>query len=163
MFTQLLMACPLHRTQYAATPRAIVMRAGELTKMIREDEGRRPLTSARFAAVLVGISEKVQTGLAHILKTEGFELVGVASTTDELAAISLRDDRPLLVIIDSTDAAKAIEVIKDFHPAARIAVLVEGVQIGGLVPLFQVGAHVCLDRRADPNIIRKSLELVMKG
>jgi DNA-binding NarL/FixJ family response regulator len=134
--------------------------------MTRENERRKPLTSASFAAILMRISKKLQDGLVHILKTGGFELVGVASTIKELAAISVRDDRPLLIIVDSSDEAetiKQIEVIKELHPDAQIAVLVGAAQIGRLIPLFQAGAHVCLDRRADPKIIRKSLELVMQG
>jgi DNA-binding NarL/FixJ family response regulator len=134
--------------------------------MTRDDDRRKPLTSASFATILVGTSEKLQDGLAHVLKTGGFELVGVASIIDKLAAISVRDDGPLLIILDSSDEAETIreiEAIKSLHPNARIAVLVGGARIGRLVPLLQAGAHVCLDRRADPKIIRKSLELMMQG
>jgi DNA-binding NarL/FixJ family response regulator len=162
------MACLLHQPKNAANVRAIVMRGGgaTLTKMTRENERRKPLTSASFAAILMRISKKIQDGLAPILETGGFALVGMVSTIEELAAISIKDDRPLLIIIDSgdeTETIRQIEVIKELHPDAQIAVLVGGTQIGRLIPLFQAGAHVCLDRRADPKIIRKSLELVMQG
>jgi len=135
--------------------RAIVNEAGkELSKMVRENGTDKHFVPARFAAIIVGVSGVFRERLARVLRTGGFQLVGLASTMDELAAFSVGHDLPLLIVIDSGDQAGAtisqIEVAKRFHPEARIAAVLGEIQIAASVPLFQAGAHVCFDRRADP-------------
>jgi len=138
----------------------------ELSKMVRENGTDKHFVPARFAAIIVGVSGVFRERLARVLRTGGFQLVGLASTMDELAAFSVGHDLPLLIVIDSGDQAGAtisqIEVAKRFHPEARIAAVLGEIQIAASVPLFQAGAHVCFDRRADPETMRRSLELVMQ-
>jgi DNA-binding NarL/FixJ family response regulator len=125
------------------------------------------LTSKKFAAIFVEIQEDIHESLANTLKTGGLELIGVVSSIEEMAAISIRDDARLMIIIDSSEKAattvERIEIAKELHPDSRIAVLVGEVHLCRLGPLFQAGAHACLDREANPKTIRKSLELMMQG
>jgi DNA-binding NarL/FixJ family response regulator len=143
----------------------MVLARGINIKMVRDDS--KPLTSTRFAAILVGIQEEIHESLANTLATGGFELVGMVSSIEEIAGISIRDNAHLVIIIDSSDKAETaveqIEAAKELRPDSRIAVLVGKVHPCGPGPLFRAGAHACLDRGADPNIIRKSLELIMQG
>jgi DNA-binding NarL/FixJ family response regulator len=129
------------------------------------DESKPP-SFARLPTLLVEIHQEIHASLANTLKTGGFELVGVVSSIEEMVAISIRDDTRLLIIIDAGDqvetAVEQIEIAKELRPASRIAVLVGQVRLCRLGALFHAGAHACLDRGANPKIIRKSLELMMQ-
>jgi DNA-binding NarL/FixJ family response regulator len=143
----------------------MVLARGKHTKMARDDG--KPLTSTRFAAILVGIWAEIHESLADTLETGGFELVGIVSSIEEVVGISIGDDARLMLIIDPSDKAETaveqIEIARELRPDSRIAVLVGDVHPCRLGPLFQAGAHACLDRRADPKTICKSLELMMQG
>jgi two-component system nitrate/nitrite response regulator NarL len=123
--------------------------------------------SQPIATFVVGPSGLFQEGLARILSAGGFQVVGLASRVDELLQSSLRQDQPLLLLIDAGDdvetAIKEIELIKQQLPAARIAIVAGSDQIPDLVSLLRAGAHACLVRGATPDTILKSLELVMQG
>jgi hypothetical protein len=135
-------------------------------KNIVERNKSKPLAPIRSVAILVGMRTKNHESLVAILKAGGFDLVGAVSIIEDITEISIKDDVTLLIVIDSGDKPETtieqIKIAKVLHPDSRIAVMLGGVLIGGLIPLFQAGAHVCLDRGADPITIRKSLELILR-
>jgi two-component system nitrate/nitrite response regulator NarL len=123
--------------------------------------------SQPIATFIVGPSGLFREGLARILSAGGFQVVGLASRVDELVQSSMRQDQPLLLIIEAGDdvetTIKQIEFLKQQRPAARIAIVAGSDQIRDLVSLLRAGAHACLVRGATPDAILKSLELIMQG
>jgi two-component system, NarL family, nitrate/nitrite response regulator NarL len=120
-----------------------------------------------FATVLIGQSRLFREGLGRLLSARGFQVVGSAPRVDELGQSSVRDDRPVLLILDAGDdmetAIEQLEFIKQRRPSARIAVLADGDQIQtlDLVSLFRAGARAYFARETSPDAFLKSLELVM--
>jgi DNA-binding NarL/FixJ family response regulator len=124
-------------------------------------------TRRPFAAVLIGRGGLFQEGLASILSDTDFRIVASACGVDGLVLSLLPQDQRLLLIVDAGDdlshAAGQIELFRDRHPTARVAVLTDADQIGDLLLLFRAGAHACFARGVTRDVLLKSLELVALG
>jgi len=123
--------------------------------------------SRTFATAIIGRGGLLREGLARILSAGGFKVAGSASRVSELVQCSSEPDAPLLLIIDAGEdleaALKEIELVKQEHPTARVAVLAGSDLNRDLVSLLRAGAHACFARKTTPEVFLKSLELVMLG
>ena len=120
-----------------------------------------------LATVLIGPSDLYREGLAWVLEEADIHIVASASQVDDLVLDPALQHEPLLLLIDaggSLDAViRQIELFKQRHPAARVAVLAASERFDDMVSLCRAGANAYLDRGTTSNILTKSLELVMLG
>ncbi len=121
-----------------------------------------------FATVLVGSCALFREGLARILSAAEFRIAAAASRVDDVAAESLPQNQPILLIIDvGTDQAATIKDIRAFksqHPAARVALVANHDQLSdsNIVAAFRAGADAYFLKPSCDTFI-KSLELVILG
>jgi two-component system nitrate/nitrite response regulator NarL len=120
-----------------------------------------------LATVLIGPSDLYREGLAWVLEGTDIHIVASASQVDDLVLDPALQHEPLLLLIDaggSLDAViRQIELFKQRHPAARVAVLAASERFDDMVSLCRAGANAYLARGTTSNILTKSLELVMLG
>jgi two-component system nitrate/nitrite response regulator NarL len=120
-----------------------------------------------IATILVGQSVLLREGLARILTSAGFRILGSTSSVDDPILSSLPQEQSILLIIDVGDEFDtALEQIKSFsqrHPAIRVAVLAPKLQLTEMLAAFRAGAHAYLVKVATRDTFIKSLELVMLG
>ncbi len=120
-----------------------------------------------ITTVLVGPGAMLREGLTRVLTTAGFRIVASAARLDDVDLGSLPSDRPVLCVIDVGDrpntAVDQIARFKDYHPAARIAVLADQYNLADVVSAFRVGANAYFERTVDCGPFIKALELVMLG
>ena len=121
----------------------------------------------RSATVLVGKCAFLREGLTRILSRRHFHIVASASCVDDLVLTSLPGQQSMLLVIDAGDdldsANGQVQIFKDHHPAARVAVLADRNQPLDMLSAFRAGANAFFIKGADCDAIIKSLELVMLG
>lgn len=121
----------------------------------------------RFATVLVGKCALLREGLARILSAADFHIVASTSCVDDLVVTSLRRQQSMLLIIDAGDdldsATGQVQLFKNRHPAARVAVLADHNQPLDVLSAFRAGANAFFIKATRCDAIIKSLELVMLG
>jgi two-component system, NarL family, nitrate/nitrite response regulator NarL len=120
-----------------------------------------------FATILVGPSALLREGLTRILSATNFRIVASGSCVDGLVLAALPQHGSILLIIDAGDdldaAVGQVELFKERHPTARIAVLADHNHPSEIVSAFRAGANAYFIKVAPFDAFIKSLELVMLG
>jgi DNA-binding NarL/FixJ family response regulator len=151
------------RAESAAT-QIVRFPVGTLATQRHEISSERPQV---FATVLIGQSGLFQEGLTWILTKTEFHVVASASRVDELVLAAELRHQPFLLIVevdnDPESAIRQIELFKEQHPAARIAVVADLDRFDDIVSMFRAGANALFPRGVTSTAFLKSLELVMLG
>jgi two-component system nitrate/nitrite response regulator NarL len=117
--------------------------------------------------VLVGQNALLREGLARILSSAGFRIIGSASSIDELILNSPSQQLAFLLIIDvGEDFDTAFAQLKSFkkqYPAGRVAMLAHKRQQRPMMSAFRLGANAYLSKAASSDAFIATLELVMLG
>jgi two-component system, NarL family, nitrate/nitrite response regulator NarL len=128
------------------------------------------MESESFGTVLIGHNVLFREGLRHILNAADFCVVASASDADVPILSSLPQDRPLLLIIEtSSDFDRTLHQIDSFrerYPGARVAVFGQRHhphQIRDMVSAFQRGANAFFLNMTTREVFIKSIELIMLG
>ena len=120
-----------------------------------------------FATIIVGKSVLIREGIARILSVGHFRTLASVSCADDLSASKLQT-HPLLVLIvhaggDFEAAVEQIELLRERHPKARIAVLADHYRLDEMVSAFRAGASGYFIDVMTCDVFVKSIELVMMG
>jgi two-component system, NarL family, nitrate/nitrite response regulator NarL len=120
-----------------------------------------------FATALVGPSALLREGLTRILGAADFRIVASAARVDELTLTGPLQQQSILLVIDAGDdldaAVRQVELFKQQHPGARVAMLADHSQPNDIVSAFRAGANAYFIKVAPCDAFIKSLELVMLG
>jgi two-component system nitrate/nitrite response regulator NarL len=120
-----------------------------------------------FATIIVGKSVLIREGIARILSAGNFRTLASVSCADDLSASKLQT-HPLLVLIvhaggDFEAAVEQIELLRERHPKARIAVVADHYRLDEMVSAFRAGASGYFIDVMTCDVFVKSIELVMMG
>ncbi len=119
------------------------------------------------AIVLVGKSNLLREGLARILRSANFRIVASVSCAADLLPSKLQLHQPLFLIIHTGDdfdtAVEQIELFRDQHPGARIAIVADHYRLSELISAFRAGANGYFVDVMACDVLIKSIELVMMG
>jgi len=117
--------------------------------------------------VLVGKSNLLREGLARILRSANFRIVASVSCTADLLPSKLQSHQPLFLIIHTGDdfdtAVEQIELFRDRHLGARIAIVADHYRPAEVISAFRAGANGYFVDVMACDVLIKSIELVMMG
>src|SRR5947207_10189388 len=120
-----------------------------------------------FAIILVGKSILLREGLARILRSANFRILAAVSCADDLLPSKRHLHQPLFLVVHTGDdfdaAVEQIELFRDQHPGARIAIVADHYRLDELVLAFRAGANGYFVDVMACNVFIKSIELVMMG
>jgi len=120
-----------------------------------------------FATFIVGKSVLIREGIARILSAANFRTLASVSCADDLSPSKLQS-HPVLVLIvhaggDFEAAVEQIELLRERHPKARIAVVADHYRLDEMVSAFRAGASGYFIDVMTCDVFVKSIELVMMG
>ena len=120
-----------------------------------------------FATFIVGKSVLIREGIARILSAANFRTLASVSCADDLSPGKFQS-QPLLVLIvhagdDFEGAVEQIELLRERHPKARIAVVADHYRLDEMVSAFRAGASGYFIDVMTSDVFVKSIELVMMG
>jgi two-component system nitrate/nitrite response regulator NarL len=120
-----------------------------------------------FATFIVGKSVLIREGIARILSAANFRTLASVSCADDLSPSKFQS-HPLLVLIvhagdDFEGAVEQIELLRERHPKARIAVVADHYRLDEMVSAFRAGASGYFIDVMTCDVFIKSIELVMMG
>ena len=120
-----------------------------------------------FATFIVGKSVLIREGIARILSAANFRTLASVSCADDLSP-GRHQTHPLLVLIvhagdDFEHAVEQIELLRERHPKARIAVVADHYRLDEMVAAFRAGATGYFIDVMTCDVFVKSIELVMMG
>ncbi|KRR06324.1 hypothetical protein CQ12_40985 [Bradyrhizobium jicamae] len=120
-----------------------------------------------FATFIVGKSVLIREGIARILSAANFRTLASVSSVDDLSPNKLQSHPSLVLIVHSGDdfesAVEQIELLKERHPKARIAVVADHYRLDEMVSAFRAGASGYFIDVMTCDVFVKSIELVMMG
>ena len=120
-----------------------------------------------FAIILVGKSILLREGLARILRSANFRILASVSCADDLLPSEHQLHQPLFLVVHTGDdfdaAVEQIELFRDQHPGARIAIVADHYRLCELVSAFRAGANGYFVDVMACDVFIKSIELVMMG
>jgi DNA-binding NarL/FixJ family response regulator len=120
-----------------------------------------------FATFIVGKSVLIREGIARILSAANFRTIASVSSIDDLSPSKLQSHPSLVLIVHSGDdfesAVEQIELLKERHPKARIAVVADHYRLHEMVSAFRAGASGYFIDVMTCDVFVKSIELVMMG
>jgi DNA-binding NarL/FixJ family response regulator len=120
-----------------------------------------------FATVLIGKSILIREGIARILRAANFRTLASVACADELPPGTLQPEQLLFLIVHTGDdfdvALEQIELLRDSHPTARIAIVADHYRLDELVSAFRAGANGYFVDVMTCDVFIKSIELVMMG
>ena len=120
-----------------------------------------------FATILVGKSILLKEGLARILSSANFRILGSVSCADDLLPSKLQPHQLLFLVVHTGDdfdaAVEQIELLRDQHPGGRIAIVADHYRLGELVSAFRAGANGYFVNAMTCDLFIKSIELVAMG
>ena len=120
-----------------------------------------------FAIILVGKSILLREGLARILRAADFRILASVSCADDLLPSKIHLREPLFLVVHTGDDFDAtleqIELFRDQHPGARIAIVADHYRLDELVLAFRAGANGYFVDVMACDVFIKSIELVMMG
>ena len=109
----------------------------------------------------------VREGLRNIIDhLPGFEVLGEASSCDELVKDAKSNSFDLLLIDISMPGMNTMDVIKSFHgnyPDVRILVISMLGEEQYALPFIKIGAHGFINKSSDPEEIMDAIKTVMDG
>jgi DNA-binding NarL/FixJ family response regulator len=120
-----------------------------------------------FATFIVGKSVLIREGIARILSAANFRTLASVSCADELSPGKLQSHPSLVLIVhageDFDTAVEQIELLRERHPKARIAVVADHYRLNEMVSAFRAGASGYFIDVMTCDVFVKSVELVMMG
>ncbi|WP_065752145.1 LuxR C-terminal-related transcriptional regulator [Bradyrhizobium paxllaeri] len=120
-----------------------------------------------FATFIVGKSVLIREGIARILSAANFRTLASVSCIDDLSPNKLQSHPSLVLIVHSGDdfesAVEQIELLRERHPKARIAVVADHYRLDEMVSAFRAGASGYFIDVMTCDVFVKSIELVMMG
>ena len=103
--------------------------------------------AARIRVVLADDSVLLREGVASLLESKGFEIVGQAGTAEDLL-LKVRSYKPDIAIVDirmpptqTDEGLRAAKEIREKHPGTSVLVLSQYVEEGYALELLQEGAE----------------------
>ena len=119
-----------------------------------------------FATVLIGRSILIREGIARILRAANFRTLASVSSAEDFSG-TLQPNRLLFLIVHTGDdfevVPEQIELLRDNHPNARIAIVADNYRLDELVSAFRAGANGYFVDVKTCDVFIKSIELVMMG
>lgn len=120
-----------------------------------------------FATFIVGKSVLIREGIARILSAANFRTLASVSCADDLSPKKLQSNPSLVLIVHAGDdfeaAVEQIELLRERHPKARIAIVVDHYRLDEMVSAFRAGASGYFINVMTCDVFVKSIELVMMG
>lgn len=120
-----------------------------------------------FATFIVGKSVLIREGIARILSAANFRTLASVSCADDLSPNKLQSHPSLVLIVHAGDdfeaAVEQIELLRERHPKARIAVVADHYRLDEMVSAFRAGASGYFIDVMTCDVFVKSIELVMMG
>ncbi|MGE4303080.1 MAG: LuxR C-terminal-related transcriptional regulator [Novosphingobium sp.] len=113
---------------------------------------------------LVGTNEISREGLAHFLRSDGFDVFCSVARLDEIAEESI--STPFLAVIDAPEPSHqcdSVEELRAFAPNAMVVILAERFDLETMVSCFNLGAqgYIVKSMRSQPLVT--ALRLVSLG
>lgn len=119
-----------------------------------------------FGTILIGKSILIREGIVRILRAKNFRVLASASCLDELSTAA-RSQQLLFLIVHTSDdfhlAIEQIELVREQHPSARIAVVADHCRQAEPDLAFNAGATGYFVSSMSCEAFVKSIELVMMG
>jgi two-component system nitrate/nitrite response regulator NarL len=120
-----------------------------------------------FAIILIGKSILLREGLARILRAAKFRILASVSCADDLRPSKSALHPPLFLIVhtgnDFDSALEQIELFRNRHPDARIAIVADHYRLNELTSAFRAGANGYFVNAITCDRFIRSVELVMMG
>ena len=120
-----------------------------------------------FATFIVGKSVLIREGISRILSAANFRILASVSCADDLSPHKLQSHPSLVLIVHAGDdfeaAVEQIELLRERHPKARIAVVADHFRLDEMVSAFRAGASGYFIDVMTCDVFVKSIELVMMG
>src|SRR5437899_7088570 len=120
-----------------------------------------------FAIILVGKSILLREGLARILRSANLRILAAVSCAADLLSSKRHLHQPLFLVVHTGDdfdaAVEQIELFRDQHPGARVAIVAAHYRLDELVLAFRAGANGYFVDVMACDVFIKSIELVMMG
>jgi two-component system nitrate/nitrite response regulator NarL len=120
-----------------------------------------------FATVLIGKSILIREGISRILRAANFRSLASVSCADDFSPGTLQPDPLLFLIVHTGDdfdvVLEQIELLREKHPRARIAIVADHYRLDELVSAFRAGANGYFVDVMTCDVFIKSIELVMMG
>ncbi|MBR1279934.1 response regulator transcription factor [Bradyrhizobium sp. AUGA SZCCT0283] len=120
-----------------------------------------------FATFIVGKSVLIREGIARILSAGNFRTLASVSCADDLSPNKLQSHPSLVLIVHAGDdfeaAVEQIELLRERHPKARIAIVADHYRLDEMVSAFRAGASGYFIDVMTCDVFIKSIELVMMG
>jgi len=120
-----------------------------------------------FATFIVGKSVLIREGIARILSAANFRTLASVSCAEDLPPNKLHPHPSLVLIVHAGDdfesAVEQIELLRERHPKARIAVVADHYRLDEMVSAFRAGASGYFIDVMTCDVFVKSIELVMMG
>lgn len=120
-----------------------------------------------FATVLIGKSVLIREGIAKILRAANFRTLASVSSVDDLPSGKLQQHPLLFLIVHNGDdfdiILRQMELLRDTHPSACIAIVADHYRRDELASAFRAGAKGYFVDVLTCDVFVKSIELVMMG
>jgi two-component system nitrate/nitrite response regulator NarL len=120
-----------------------------------------------FATFIVGKSVLIREGIARILSAENFRILASVSCADDLSPNKLQSHPSLVLVVHAGDdfesAVEQIELLRERHPKAHLAVVADHYRLDEMVSAFRAGASGYFIDVMTCDVFVKSIELVMMG
>jgi two-component system, NarL family, nitrate/nitrite response regulator NarL len=118
-----------------------------------------------FAIILVGERGLLREGIERILRSANFRIGASAAPGDDLMASQIQADQLLFLIVHTGDDfdVEQIELLRNRHPNARVAIVVTRYRLDDVVAAFRAGVNGYFADVTSCEVFAKSVELVMMG
>ncbi len=118
--------------------------------------------------VIVERRPLLREGLMRIIASKRFRIAATLASVDDIGAMSLPQNIPLLIVLGSREdepatTAQEIKAFRLRYPDAHIAVVAENDEADNVLSAFRAGADAYLAKLTCQNTLIKSLELVVAG
>ena len=120
-----------------------------------------------FATVLIGRSVLIREGIAKILRAANCRTYASVSCADDLPPGKLQSHQLLFLIVHTGDdfdvTLEQIELLREKHPAGRLAIVADHYRLADLASAFRAGASGYFVNAMTCDLFIKSIELVAMG
>jgi DNA-binding NarL/FixJ family response regulator len=117
-----------------------------------------------FVTIILGNNSLLREGLASILRSANFRVLGSVSSTDDLVSCKIRLRQPLFLLahtgIDFETVIEQIKHLRNKHPCARIVIMADRYRLSELVTASRAGANGYFVDIHSCDVFIRSLELV---
>jgi len=120
-----------------------------------------------FDVILIEQSGLLREALSQMLGSAHLRVLASLPSYERGVLTSVSSDGPLLLLLgagrDFDATLRDVEIFKQEHPAAKVALLADSYERSGVVAAFGAGVDACLSKERSWDALFKSLELVMLG